>query len=245
MAYTPPTTRATGVLITASIWNTDMVDNFSASWVGTTAGDMDYYTAATTKDRIPIGTAGYGLFSTGTAPAWAPGMKVILNDTSDTVKQSSDAGNEVYTFTIPANTLGTNGMLGICGNLTMVGSTTDNFSPSVWITYGSSNTSDGVKIGGSTDELQVSGGTGDTEWSWFDARLMAKGASAERIFGITINRIESGASPSVSAYSESIAIDQTASQELRLLHAGAATSDSCAFTLHNLMVYTVPYLTTT
>lgn len=242
MAYTAPTTRTTGTLITASIWNTDIVDNIAAIWKGTTAGDMDYYTGATAKSRLAAPSAGYGLFHSGTAPAWAPAMKVILNDTSDTVKQSSDAGDEVYTFTLPAGTLGVNGLVGICGSITMTLSTTDTTAPFVYITYGSSNTSDGVRVG-TSDALQ-SGVSADSALCWFDAQIIAKGASSERLWGASMNLRESGSVlPWVDT--ETVAIDQTAAQEIRLLHGGVTTTDSCSFTLHNLMIYTVPYLTST
>ena len=38
---------------------------------GTTAGDIDYYTAATTKARVGIGTNGQILTSNGSIPTWA------------------------------------------------------------------------------------------------------------------------------------------------------------------------------
>ena len=52
---------------------------------GTTAGDLDYYTAATTKARIGIGTNGQVLTSNGSVPAWATssagGMTLISTTT--------------------------------------------------------------------------------------------------------------------------------------------------------------------
>lgn len=44
---------------------------------GTTAGDLDYYTAATTKARIGIGTNGQVLTSNGSVPAWATSSSFI------------------------------------------------------------------------------------------------------------------------------------------------------------------------
>jgi hypothetical protein len=55
---------------TASQHNTYIRDNFAAVWVGTTAGDLDYYTSATAKSRLGIGSANQFLYSTGSAPAW-------------------------------------------------------------------------------------------------------------------------------------------------------------------------------
>lgn len=72
MALTTYRTWVTGELVTAAMMNQQIRDNGNASWVGTTAGDMDYYTGATNKARIPIGTAGQVLQvnSDATAPIW-------------------------------------------------------------------------------------------------------------------------------------------------------------------------------
>jgi hypothetical protein len=61
---------------------------------GTTAGDIDYYTAATTKARIAIGTAGQVLKvnAGGTAPEWgtdASGMTNPMTTTADLIYSSS------------------------------------------------------------------------------------------------------------------------------------------------------------
>jgi hypothetical protein len=61
-----------GELVTVSMMNQQIRDNGNAIWVGTTAGDMDYYTGATTKARLPKGTAGQVLSMNAgaTAPEW-------------------------------------------------------------------------------------------------------------------------------------------------------------------------------
>lgn len=58
---------------------------------GTTAGDIDYYTAATTKARIAIGTARKVLQvnSGATAPEWAESPQSILTTTGDSLYASS------------------------------------------------------------------------------------------------------------------------------------------------------------
>jgi hypothetical protein len=71
MAYSTTVTAVTGGTLSAAQWNTGVRDNFGAIWVGTTAGDIDYYTSATGKNRVAIGTAGKSLVSTGSAPSWA------------------------------------------------------------------------------------------------------------------------------------------------------------------------------
>ena len=73
---------------------------------GTTAGDVDYYTAATTKARIAIGTAGQVLTvnSGATAPEWATpasGGMTLLSTTSltgatTTISSISTAYNVLY-----------------------------------------------------------------------------------------------------------------------------------------------------
>jgi hypothetical protein len=71
MAYTTVPTVATGDTWSAANHNTYIKDNFAAVWPGTTAGDMDYYTSATAKSRLAIGTSGTVLTSSGTAPQWS------------------------------------------------------------------------------------------------------------------------------------------------------------------------------
>ena len=75
MALTTFRSWVTGELVTAAMLNQQVRDNGNAIWVGTTAGDMDYYTGATTKARLPIGTAGQVLkVNVGaTAPEWKTG----------------------------------------------------------------------------------------------------------------------------------------------------------------------------
>jgi hypothetical protein len=72
MALTTFRSWVTGELVTAAMMNQQVRDNGNAIWVGTTAGDMDYYTGATTKARLPIGTAGQILKvnAGATAPEW-------------------------------------------------------------------------------------------------------------------------------------------------------------------------------
>jgi hypothetical protein len=57
-------------------------DNFNAIWVGTTAGDMDYYTGATGKARLGIGTAGQVLTvnAGATAPEWKNGGMILIEE---------------------------------------------------------------------------------------------------------------------------------------------------------------------
>jgi len=70
MAFNVVPTVSSGDSWTASQHNTYIKDNFAAVWVGTTNGDMDYYTGASGKTRLGIGAAGAILRSDGTVPVW-------------------------------------------------------------------------------------------------------------------------------------------------------------------------------
>jgi len=71
MAKTTYKTWADNTIPTAAEFNEQIRDNGNAIWVGTTAGDMDYYNSATTKARLAIGAEGTVLQSNGTTPFWA------------------------------------------------------------------------------------------------------------------------------------------------------------------------------
>ena len=77
MSFNNGFTAVTGATYTAAQYNTYVRDNFTAIWVGTTAGDLDYYTSSTAKTRLAIGTAGQILMSSGTAPTWVSGERYI------------------------------------------------------------------------------------------------------------------------------------------------------------------------
>lgn len=86
-------TWVTGEVVTAAQMNEQIRDNGNELWKGTTAGDLDFYTSATTKDRIGIGTAGQVLTSgSASNPLWTgyTGCKLWLstyqavNDSSET-----------------------------------------------------------------------------------------------------------------------------------------------------------------
>lgn len=76
MAYVAPTTRTTGTLITAAIWNQDVVDNIIAMYAGAlsvasqAAGDILKASSATQWARLAIGAAGQVLGISAGAPAW-------------------------------------------------------------------------------------------------------------------------------------------------------------------------------
>ena len=69
MSFDNSYTAVTGSTYQASDYNTGTKGNFTAVWVGTTAGDMDYYTSATAKNRLAKVTGGL-LYCGASAPAW-------------------------------------------------------------------------------------------------------------------------------------------------------------------------------
>ncbi len=78
MAYIAPTIRTTGDLVTAAIWNADIVANEIAINAGAiaiasqAANDVFYASSATQWARLAAGTAGQVLTTQGasTAPSW-------------------------------------------------------------------------------------------------------------------------------------------------------------------------------
>lgn len=74
MAYTAVPTVATGDTWSATQHNTYLRDNMAAIWAGSAAGQMDYYTSATTKSNIAT-PASYAVLShNGSVPSWAAGI---------------------------------------------------------------------------------------------------------------------------------------------------------------------------
>jgi hypothetical protein len=92
MAFSAPITAVTGATFTAAQFNTSVRDNVNALWVGTTAGDIDYYSSAVAKTRVGVGTAYQLLKSTGTAPAW----EALANMTANTGVVASQAAGDVF-----------------------------------------------------------------------------------------------------------------------------------------------------
>jgi hypothetical protein len=85
MAYTAPTLRSTGDLITASIWNTDIVNNIIAMFGGAmgiasqAANDLIYAASASQLARLAMGaSSGMPLASVAAgAPVWGGDMDWI------------------------------------------------------------------------------------------------------------------------------------------------------------------------
>ena len=110
MARTAIPLYVTNQLVTAAHGNTYWRDNETANWVGTTAGDIDYYTGATAKARVAIGELGQGVVSNGTAPTWVGAYVVKTEFAIDRTLVAADAmalliltGAVNKTVTVPLN----------------------------------------------------------------------------------------------------------------------------------------------
>lgn len=100
MAYSAVPLVATGDLWTAANQNTYLRDNMAAIWVGTTAGDVDYYTGAAAKSRLAIGAAGGVMMSNGVAPSWlgiGTAGQALLTNAGATAPEWDDVATEVIT----------------------------------------------------------------------------------------------------------------------------------------------------
>lgn len=71
MAFDNSYTAVTGATYSASDYNTYTKGNFTAIWVGTTAGDIEYYTSSTAKSRLAKPSADSILKNTSSGvPTW-------------------------------------------------------------------------------------------------------------------------------------------------------------------------------
>lgn len=79
MAFNSVPTVSNGDSWSAAQHNTYIKDNFAAVWVGTTAGDIDYYTSASAKSRLakPSPAGEYYLGHNNTAPVWTVNYRAV------------------------------------------------------------------------------------------------------------------------------------------------------------------------
>ena len=72
MAWTDPRDWTTGEVVTAAIMTTHVRDNLrmTAPHIVTTAGDIVYATGDSALQRLALGSSGYILHVSGSAPAW-------------------------------------------------------------------------------------------------------------------------------------------------------------------------------
>lgn len=102
MSFDNSYTAVTGATYQASDYNTHTKGNFSAVWVGTTAGDIDYYTSAVAKSRLAKVTGGL-LYGGASAPAYLPiqnAYRILMSNGTNPfwtslvqLRQGGDASN--------------------------------------------------------------------------------------------------------------------------------------------------------
>jgi hypothetical protein len=98
MAKTAFRTWVLGEIVTAAMMNEQIRDNGNEIWKGTTAGDIDYYTSATTKARLGIGTAYQRLAVVSGIPTWVGYQGCGLTDTTATQAIGTGADTEPSQF---------------------------------------------------------------------------------------------------------------------------------------------------
>lgn len=110
MAFTSPMTAVTGATFTAAQFNTHVRDNLNAIWVGTTAGDIDYYSSATVKARLAAPASLSLLQHNGTAPSWlvkGDALKFLRVSSGSTAFEWAGGGVKFYShFAAPDSTYG-------------------------------------------------------------------------------------------------------------------------------------------
>ena len=127
MAFTTPRTWVYGETVTEAQFNEQLRDNFNAVWVGTTAGDIDFYTSSTSKTRLAGGTANANKVLTmgtaGTAPAWNT-INIVQNRQGGGTVDWNTVGTTNYSV---ANSLVQCGMIEVSLSVTHYGYTTITF----------------------------------------------------------------------------------------------------------------------
>lgn len=98
MAYEEPDLISAGQP-TSAAKNNKLVNSIIAMWKGTTAGDLDYYTSATEKARIPIGAEGDMLKVVGGVPTWGGGALSSICSVNNVSTSQTIAGSSADTLT--------------------------------------------------------------------------------------------------------------------------------------------------
>ena len=140
MSWTAPRTYIIGETVTAAILNTDVRDNLLATSVAVSAaqGDIMYATAANALTRLAKGT-GYQrlrMNSGATAPEWASDLPALDVVTAETTVASTVTETNLLSYSLPANTLGTDSLLKITALLTFLNNTGAGVTEVVKFKYG-------------------------------------------------------------------------------------------------------------
>jgi hypothetical protein len=183
MAYSAPTTKTTGTLITAAIWNADVVANEIAIYAGGLSiasqaiGDILYASSTTQFARVAAVAAGQVLTSagTGTVPAYSAtpaltsvdmggttvyGSRAITVDTGGVlnIALASSAGDD---FTVDTDKLVVSGDSGAVGIGTAAPTSTLSFGAGSTISTATADASDNdvLSIGGGGTAANSRGGS--------------------------------------------------------------------------------------
>ena len=112
MAWTDPRTWVTGEVVTASLMNTHVRDNLNmtAPHIVTTAGDIVYATGDSALQRLALGSSGYILHVSGSAPAWTNAPSIANLTLSGVLDVNGSADFDVTTAAITATSTSANGI---------------------------------------------------------------------------------------------------------------------------------------
>lgn len=133
-------------------------------------GDVIYYTGSAWQ-RLAAGTSGYFLQTKGSGanPAWAPGSDLLDIVTADNTTNASSTSEEtVLSYTVPANTIGSDGVLIVRLWITTANSSGGNVVFTFRFKYGSTTIWTLAKS---------AMGTGNTHLNYFDIYLKGDGAT--------------------------------------------------------------------
>ena len=112
MAWTDPRTWVTGEVVTASLMNTFVRDalNECPAHKVTTAGDITYATGDSALARLALGSSGYILHVSGSAPAWTNAPSIANLTLSGVLDVNGSADFDVTTAAITATSTSANGI---------------------------------------------------------------------------------------------------------------------------------------
>lgn len=169
-------------------------------------GDTYYRNAAGVLVRLARGTDNYIMKMNGNVPNWEGVTDRLSSDTTNTTFNNSSAENTLFTYSVPANTLGTNGGILLKGIVDFA------------VSAANINCTFRVKYGGTTlASFGTSGVTGTptfTSTFSFDVLLQGAGATGSQESNCMYTQTGTTFSPVAGAILGASSIDSTASQNL-------------------------------
>lgn len=163
-----------------------------------TSGDTLYYSAGSTLSKLGIGSSGYYMSSSGTAPQWsAPAALTVSNDTNVTLTVGGSASTAL--LNAASVTAGWTGLLSIAR-----GGTNSNATPTAGgVGYGT-GTAHAYSAAGTSGQALLSGAAGAPTWG-----TLGTGAGGTGLTSFTVNGILYASSSSVLATSSAFTFDGT------------------------------------